>query len=167
MLLKCNPISRHPPCLLTGSHRADSPAFWQYYEDAKTSFVDSALFGFPRLRLHRCNSFLSASQVNYELVTLGFLAGQTLSKTSLSYGNGRTSCVPVFPSSVYDVVSDPGRIAPAPSTSKRWFDVAPTAMKVKASDVNNISGLNTHPQQLLSTLHAKISANYARLASGG
>jgi len=52
-------------------------------------------------------------------------------------------------------------------TSKRWSDMAPTRMTVKASDYNNISGLNTYLQQSLSTLHANISGDYARLASGG
>ena len=52
-------------------------------------------------------------------------------------------------------------------TSKRWLDMAPTTMKVKASDENNISGLNTHLRQSLSTLHANIAIDYARLASGG
>ena len=52
-------------------------------------------------------------------------------------------------------------------STNRWFDLAPTRMKVKASNVMNISGLNTYLQQSLSTLHANISIDYARLASGG
>lgn len=52
-------------------------------------------------------------------------------------------------------------------TSKRWFDVAPTMRTVKASTINEISRLNTYLQQSLSTLHANISIDYARLASGG
>ena len=51
--------------------------------------------------------------------------------------------------------------------TNRWLDMAPTTMKVKASDENNISGLNTHLRQSLSTLHANIAIDYARLASGG
>lgn len=139
----------------------------QYYEDAKTSFVVPVLFGFPQLRFHSYDSFLNASQVNHELVSPRFLNTVKPWQTSFYYGNGRTSCVPVFPSSIFDMASDPGRTIPAPSTSKRWFDIAPTIRTVKASTSNRISGLNTYLQQSLSTLHANISIDYARLASGG
>lgn len=98
---------------------------------------------------------------------LGFFCSANPLQSSSSYGNGRTSCVPVFPSSAFDMVSDPGRISPAPSTSKRWLDLAPTMTTVKASAINDISRLNTYLQQSLSTLHANISIDYARLASGG
>lgn len=80
---------------------------------------------------------------------------------------GGISCVPVFPSSAFDMVSDPGRISPAQSNSKRWFNMAPTTSTVKASTINIISGLNTYLQRSLSTLHASISTDYARLVSGG
>ena len=61
-----------------------------------------------------------------------FWCGQILLNL-FSYGDGRLSCVPVLPYSTFDMVSDPGRISPARSTSKRWLDMAPTTSTVKAS----------------------------------
>jgi len=111
--------------------------------------------------------FLSQTQVNHQLVLLGFSVRLIQYKPQFPMVTAGSPVFPYFPLLPLmwsQIPVDSPQLSP---TSKRWFDMAPTTSTVKASTINIISGLNTYLQQSLSTLHANISIDYARLAFGG
>ena len=144
MFLKCSSVNRHPPSLLSGFHGADSPPFYQYYEDAKTAFARLLVFGCPRLGYHADITFsLRITGWRYLPCMPGLFGfGQSL-EDRLSVGSGRLSCVSVLPLSVSDMFSDPGRISPARHI--RWLDIALIVLKIKASTLRLLSRLNSIP----------------------
>lgn len=148
MFLKCSSVSRQPPSLLSGSLGADSPPFIQYYEAAKTAFAPLLAFGFPRFGYHLCYRLFFAFCVVTIKTPLNLDCWGSVNPqlNRLSGGGGRLSCVPVLPQSTFDMVSDPGRIAPACLISFRWFDIAPIMSTIKASALNVISRFYTYLQ---------------------
>lgn len=124
-------------------------------------------FGFPRLSIPlQCCSFLFAHPAAAfakscldcftlrRSILIPFLAWRRVALPC-----SRAACC------AFEVFLDPGRILPA--RPYRKLDVVPTVRKVKTSTLYQFSRLTTLLQHSLFTLHADISANYAKLASGG
>ncbi len=72
---------------------------------------------------------------------------------------------PCFPPSAFDMLSDPDQIAIA--RLNRYFDIVPTNHTIRTPVCIQLPRFHNIPSHSLSTLRASISADYARLASGG
>jgi hypothetical protein len=135
-----------PPSLLSGFHRADSPPFKQYYEDAKTALpfsTPSVSLGVDTLRYHlffACNKVV-ISTLFTRIITVRSILANRFSWEAL--GSPVFPCFPYLPLIWSRTPVESPQLSRLPSAGLTWPQLT---KQLRLLTTTTISRLNTYLQ---------------------
>lgn len=164
VFLSHSPVIRYLPSLFTGFPGQDFPAFFGTMKILRLP----SLFSLPSVSLGVdtcCSVFFLTLILRTEPVSdRTFGHPSVLFLREAATGSGRLSQVPMIPLCTFALFLDPGRAHLQDLLSK--LVLSPLTEKGRPRTTHRFRGSIAWLLHSLSTLHAHISMNYARLASG-